>query len=167
MGKKNNHLNPSVSTKWPSSTLDFKTIITSFWNIVSLECTGKSTLCDQFSWTESLEYSYLVVRRYCSTQFLRLLIYLIISQIYIKKYFLITVHITTSLIVKLAWIADRNHKFWYFVDRASQCIYLNINQLDALNFIMSLFQASTCFEHKCSSSGGQNCIIQSLVSSHL
>ena len=43
---------------------------------------------------------------------------------------------------------------------------LNINQLDALNFIMSLFQASTCFEHKCSSSGGQNCAIQSLVSSH-
>ena len=25
--------------------------------------------------------------------------------------------------------------------------YLNINQLDALNFIMSLFHASTCFEH--------------------
>ena len=31
--------------------------------------------------------------------------------------------------------------------------YLNINQLDALNFIMSLFHASTCFEHMCSSSG--------------
>ena len=46
-------------------------------------------------------------------------------------------------------------------------IYLNINQLDALNFIMSLFHASTCFEHKCSSSGGQNCTIRSLVSSHL
>jgi len=29
-------------------------------------------------------------------------------------------------------------------------IYLNINRLDALNFIMSLFHASTCFEHKCS-----------------
>ena len=27
-------------------------------------------------------------------------------------------------------------------------IYLNINQLEALNFIMSLFHASTCFEHK-------------------
>ena len=27
---------------------------------------------------------------------------------------------------------------------------LNINQLDALNFIISLFQASTCFEHMCS-----------------
>ena len=40
----------------------------------------------------------------------------------------------------------------------------NINQLDALNFIISLFQASTCFEHMCSSSGGENCIIQSLVS---
>ena len=45
-------------------------------------------------------------------------------------------------------------------------IYLNINQLDALNFIMSLFQASTCFEHMCSSSGGQNCTTQPLVSSH-
>ena len=45
--------------------------------------------------------------------------------------------------------------------------YLNINQLDALNFIICLFQASTCFEHMFSSSGEQNCIIQSLVSSHL
>ena len=34
-------------------------------------------------------------------------------------------------------------------------------------FTVSLFHASTCFEHMCSSSGGQNCIIQSLVSSHL
>jgi len=32
---------------------------------------------------------------------------------------------------------------------------------------MSLFHASTCFEHMCSSSGGQNCTIQPLVSSHL
>ena len=29
-------------------------------------------------------------------------------------------------------------------------VYLNINQLDVLNFIMSLFHASTCFEHMCS-----------------
>ena len=34
-------------------------------------------------------------------------------------------------------------------------LFLNFNQLDALNFIISLFQASTCFEHMCSSSGGQ------------
>jgi hypothetical protein len=47
-----------------------------------------------------------------------------------------------------------------------QFLFLNINQLDALNFIISLFQASTFFEHTCSSSGGQNCIIQSLVSPH-
>ena len=46
-------------------------------------------------------------------------------------------------------------------------LFLNINQLDALNFVISLFQACTCFEHMCSSSGGQNCIIQPLVSSHL
>ena len=34
-----------------------------------------------------------------------------------------------------------------------------INQLDAQNFCftISLFHASTCFEHMCSSSGGQNC----------
>ena len=57
--------------------------------------------------------------------------------------------------------------FWYFADRASQYIHLNINQLDALNFIMNLFHASTCFEHKSSSSGGQNFTIQSLVSTHL
>ena len=44
-----------------------------------------------------------------------------------------------------------------------------INQLDAQNFCftLNLFQASTCFEHMCSSSGGQNCITQHLVSSHI
>ena len=36
----------------------------------------------------------------------------------------------------------------------SNYLFLNINQLDALNFIMSLFEASACFEHMCSSSGG-------------
>jgi len=46
-------------------------------------------------------------------------------------------------------------------------LFININQLDAQNFLISLFQASTCFEHMCSSSGGQNRITQSLVSSHL
>ena len=41
--------------------------------------------------------------------------------------------------------------------------------LDAQNFCftISLFHASTCFEHMCSSSGGQNCITQPLVSSNL
>ena len=44
-----------------------------------------------------------------------------------------------------------------------------INQLDAQNvcFTVSLFHASTCFEHMCLSSGGQNCITQPLVSSQL
>jgi len=43
-----------------------------------------------------------------------------------------------------------------------------INQLDAQNFCftINLFHASTCFEHMCSSSGGQNCTTQPLVSSH-
>jgi hypothetical protein len=46
-------------------------------------------------------------------------------------------------------------------------LFINIHQLDALNFIITLFQASTCFDHMCSSSGGQKFITQSLVSSHL
>jgi len=42
------------------------------------------------------------------------------------------------------------------------------NQLDAQNlFHKVLFHASTRFEHMCSSSRGQNCITQPLVSSHL
>ena len=51
--------------------------------------------------------------------------------------------------------------------RHIRSLFTNINQLDALNFMISLFQASTCFGHMYSSSGGQNCVIQSLVSSHL
>jgi len=44
-----------------------------------------------------------------------------------------------------------------------------INQLDVQSFCftVSLFHASKCYEHMCSSSEGQNCIIQPLVSSHL
>ena len=46
-------------------------------------------------------------------------------------------------------------------------IYLNINQPDELNFLMSLFRACTCFVHMCSSSGGHKSSIQPLVSSHI
>ena len=53
----------------------------------------------------------------------------------------------------------RRAKLYYTVfrlgnDNVKNFLFLNINQLDALNFI-SLFQASTCFEHMCSSPGGQ------------
>ena len=46
---------------------------------------------------------------------------------------------------------------------------IRVNQLDAQKFCfpISLFHASTCFEHVCSSSGGQSCITQPLVLSHL
>ena len=46
-------------------------------------------------------------------------------------------------------MGSHNVFFLYFADRASQYIYLNIKQLYALNFIMGLFHASTCFEHTC------------------
>ena len=57
--------------------------------------------------------------------------------------------------------------FWYFADRASLYIYRNIQQIDALNFIMSLFHASTCFGHMCSSSVCQKCTIPALVSPNI
>jgi len=66
-----------------------------------------------------------------------------------------------------SFLETRPSSFGSFLSKLSTEIYLNINQLDALNFVMSLFHASTCFEHTCSSSGGQNCTIQPLVSSHL
>jgi len=65
---------------------------------------------------------------------------------------------------------------YYKVFDVSLTVHLSIfisviNQLDAQNFCftISLFHASTCFEHMwpSSSSGGQNCIAQSLVSSHI
>ena len=60
-----------------------------------------------------------------------------------------------------------NDVFIVVMDVKQFFIYLNINQLDAPNLITSLFHSSTCFGHKCSSSGGQNCTIKSLVLSHL
>jgi len=56
-----------------------------------------------------------------------------------------------------------------FVFRYFQMLFISvINQLDAQSFCftVSFFHASTCFEHMCSSSGGQNRIIQHLASSH-
>ena len=53
----------------------------------------------------------------------------------------------------------------YWPKHVVNIFYLTINQPDALNF-MSLFHACTCFEHTRSSSGGQNCTIQPLLSSH-
>ena len=60
--------------------------------------------------------------------------------------------------------------FFYVLLTVHLSIFISIiNQLDAQNFCFTvgLFHASTCFEHTCSSSGGQNCITQDLVSSHL
>ena len=62
--------------------------------------------------------------------------------------------------------SGNNGEHYEIIDVTRHFLFININQLDALNFITSLFQASTCSEHMCSSSGGQNYIIQSLVSSH-
>ena len=67
--------------------------------------------------------------------------------------------------------SDINTQLYFF--HVLLTVHLNIfisviNQLDAQYFCfrISLFHASTCFEHTCSSSGGQNCITQPLVSSH-
>jgi len=62
---------------------------------------------------------------------------------------------------------------WFFFDvllTVHLSIFVSvINQPDSQTFCftISLFHASTCFEHMCSSSGGQNCITQPLVSLQL
>ena len=59
--------------------------------------------------------------------------------------------------------------FFYVLLTVHLSIFISvINQLDAQYFCFTvrLFHASTCFEHMCSSSGGQNCIIHPLVSPH-
>jgi len=55
-----------------------------------------------------------------------------------------------------------------FQKPSQRLIITVINQPDAQNFrfTISLFHASTCFEHMFSSSRDQNCITQPLVSSH-
>jgi len=47
-------------------------------------------------------------------------------------------------------------------------IFISVYAVDAQNFCftISLFHASTCFEHMCSLAGGQNCITEPLLSSH-
>ena len=76
-----------------------------------------------------------------------------------------TVHIYTQTVHRTTQLTN-----WEDFD-VSLTVHLRIfisviNQLDAQNFCftISLFHASTCFEHMCSSSGGQNCITQPLVS---
>jgi len=49
---------------------------------------------------------------------------------------------------------------YQYVKHTQKKVYLhNFNQLDAQNVCskISSFHASTCFEHMCLSSGGQNC----------
>ena len=64
-----------------------------------------------------------------------------------------------SAVRALQW----NRNLFIFLIFCWPCIsiylFININQLDAPNFIISLFQASTCFEHMCSTSGGQKLYI--------
>ena len=70
---------------------------------------------------------------------------------------------------KICPLSDISLLFYVLLTVHLSIFILVINQLDAQNccFTISLFHASTCFEHMCSSSGGQNCIIQPLESSHL
>ena len=73
--------------------------------------------------------------------------------------------------LNLSWVAQPNHKnlcsytswckqgelFLYFADRASQYIYLNINQLDALNIVLSQSVHGTA-TNRCDDTRG--CIVQ-------
>ena len=73
---------------------------------------------------------------------------------------------------RLFFVSSFSVKMQHFYSFMINMIYTFISvikQLDAqiFCFTISLFHASTCFEHMCSSSRGQNCITQPLASSHL
>ena len=70
-----------------------------------------------------------------------------------------TVYTTSDNAGKI--ISPSNEHKW--MQAVYKYIFININQPDALNFIISLFQASTCFKHMCSLSGGQNCNLIILI----
>jgi len=54
--------------------------------------------------------------------------------------------------------------YWNIINYLSQ--YLT-NLMQKICFTISFISWLSCFEHMCSSSGGQKCIAQPLVSSHL
>ena len=56
---------------------------------------------------------------------------------FIKKY-----HVKEADVQQSKWTENSQKCYINY-----EFIYLNINQLDALNFIMSLLYACTCFEH--------------------
>jgi len=105
----------------------------------------------------------------------------------IFKHFLVVLKITitnltTSTYSYCLFFTNLIHKFFISVHLLHSSTFFDvlltvhlsiffsvINQLDAklFCFTITLFHASTCFEHMCSSSGDQNCITQPLVSSHL
>ena len=80
--------------------------------------------------------------------------YLIQGAIY-KKVFEHKIYVTNffTSISETFLIPRRTERWSFFYIFCLPCIsiylFININQLDALNLI-SLFQASTCFEHMCS-----------------
>jgi len=77
------------------------------------------------------------------------------------------IQMLTNLGLRLYWKTIINNDVLLTVHLS---IFISaIIQRDAQKFCftISLFHASTCFEHMWSSSGGQNCITQLLVSSHL
>ena len=57
--------------------------------------------------------------------------------------------------IKFPKLLSKTSKIKIFFVIDAYYLFINIKQLDALNFIISLFQSPTCFEHMCSSSGGQ------------
>jgi len=76
---------------------------------------------------------------------------------------------TITVLLYHGVVTQHIKQLYYYNSLHSATFISVINQLDAQNFCftISLFHASTCFEHMCSSSGGQNSITQPLVSSHL
>jgi len=73
-----------------------------------------------------------------------------------------------TVILRIHLMSERYKNFDVLLTVHLSIFISVINQLYAQNFCftISLFHASTCFEHMCSSLGGQNCITQPLVPSY-
>ena len=85
---------------------------------------------------------------------------LVHENVFHNKFYFVPLHVSSTC-AHLQEVKIALHSLWYhhtcrWPFRARECVSQQV-----------LFHAFTCFEHMCSSSGGQNCITQPLVSSNL
>jgi len=90
----------------------------------------------------------------------------VINQLDAQNFWSYNKFISCLYMLRAHVLIIRKSKFTLIGVMIPEAVQYNFNLL-MMMITVSLFHASTCFEHMCSSSGSQNCIVQSLVLSHL